>query len=117
VTGDLLTDPRSLAALETAKRYAYGKTTERKLADARHAAYAANHAVYFAVSDDLARIRATEAVYSATLGDAVYAAEQAARDASLAALLARHIRSARLVQAYQFRLVVKNPFPRTEAKS
>ena len=39
--GDLLTDPRSLAALEVAERYAAGKATDEELAAARAAAWAA----------------------------------------------------------------------------
>jgi len=39
VTGDLLTDPRSLAALEVAERYANGRATDEELAAARAAAW------------------------------------------------------------------------------
>ena len=38
VTGDLLTDPRSLAALEVAERYANGRATDEELDAARDAA-------------------------------------------------------------------------------
>jgi hypothetical protein len=41
VTGDLLTDPRSLAALEVAERYANAKATIEELTAARDAAWAA----------------------------------------------------------------------------
>jgi len=39
VTSDLLTDPRSLAALVVAERFANGKATEEELAAARAAAW------------------------------------------------------------------------------
>ena len=37
-TGDLLTDPRSLAALEVAERYAHGNASQEELVSARDAA-------------------------------------------------------------------------------
>jgi hypothetical protein len=40
-TGDMLTDPRSLAALEVAERYANGEATQEELDAARAAAWAA----------------------------------------------------------------------------
>ena len=40
-TGDLLTDQRSLNALDAADRFAHGQATERELAAARAAAWAA----------------------------------------------------------------------------
>jgi hypothetical protein len=39
LTGELLTDPRSLAALEVAERYANGRATDEELAAARDAAW------------------------------------------------------------------------------
>ena len=44
VTGDLLTDPRSIAALETAERYAAGGATAEELVAAHDAAYDAAYA-------------------------------------------------------------------------
>lgn len=41
VTGDLLTDPRSLAALDVAERHAHGRATDAELAAATAAADAA----------------------------------------------------------------------------
>ena len=85
-TGDLLTDPRSLAALEVAERYANGKASKEELdaaADAAAAAWAA--------------ARAAAAAAWAAARDA---AETAARAAAGAA------------QAAQLRTLVPNPFKR-----
>jgi hypothetical protein len=82
VTGDLLTDPRSRAALEVEERYANGQATAEELANA-YAAY-----------------------------DIAYAAAYAYAAYAYAAYAA-----ARLAQANQFRLMVKNPFPRKEGQS
>jgi hypothetical protein len=87
VTGDLLTDPRLLAALEVAERYAHGRATDAELVAAD--AYAADAARAAAYAADAARAaRAAAAAYAA--------------DAARAA--------ARQAQADQFRCVVDNPF-------
>ena len=99
VTGDLLTDPRSLAALETAERYANGQATKEELAAAATA--------------DAAYAAASDAAYAAAAASdaAVALRAEAASDATAAAAYAA---TARLAQANQFRLMVANPFPRTE---
>jgi hypothetical protein len=51
-TGDLLTDPRSLAALEVAERYAHNKASQEELVSARDAAGdAAGYAAWYAAGD------------------------------------------------------------------
>ena len=76
-TGDLLTNPRSLAALEVAERYANGNATDGELAAARDAA---GDAVWNAARD------AARDAAGAAAGDAVWnAARDAARDAAGAA--------------------------------
>jgi len=86
-TGDLITDPRSLAALEVAERYANGLATNDELVAARDAAAAAGAAWYAAW--DAAR-------------DAAW---DAARDAAGAAA-----GDAWAAQATHFRTLVPNPF-------
>ena len=54
-TGDLLTDPRSLAALEVAERYAHGNATDNELAAARAAAWDAARAAAWDAAWDAAR--------------------------------------------------------------
>ncbi len=99
-TGDLLTDPRSLAALDVAERYAAGKATDEELHAARAAALAAG---------DAARDAAEAAARDAALA--------AARDAALAAGAAGDAAgdAASAAQADHLRTMVVNPF-RKEAQ-
>ena len=101
VTGELLTDPRSLAALDVAERYAAGKATDEELDAARAAAEAA-----WAAARDAARDAAGAAADAA--GAAARAtARAAARDAEGDAWAA-----AREAQADHLRTLVPNPFNR-----
>jgi hypothetical protein len=114
VTGDLLTDPRSLAALEVAERYAHGLATTEELATAYAAAYAAARAYAYADTGASAYAAAAAAyAYAAyayaDTGASAYADTGAYADAGAYA-------AARLAHANQFRLMVKNPFPRKEAQ-
>ena len=107
-TGDLLTDPRSLAALEVAERYAHGNATDDELYAARSAASVA------------ARHPAWDAARSVTWDTASNAALAAAWDASWDA--AQHASASDAAQAAAwdaqvayFRTMVTNPF-RKEAQ-
>jgi len=96
VTGDLLTDPRSLAALDVAERYAAGKATDEELAAARaaagDAAWAAARAAAWAAARDVAGAAAWDVAWAAA-----WAAARAA---------------ARAAQADHLRTLVPNPFKR-----
>jgi hypothetical protein len=72
----LLTDPRSLAALDVAERYAHGLATDEELEDARAAAWDA--------AEDAARAAAEDAAWAAARAVAGDAAKAAARDAAWA---------------------------------
>ena len=110
-TGNLITDPRSLAALDVAERFANGQASRGELAaaseaaeaalrDAAEAAWAAAWAAALAASGAAARA-AAEAARAA--------AEEAAREASGAVWHAAWD-AADKAQATQFRAMVKNPF-------
>ena len=90
-TGDLLTDPRSLAALEVAERYAHGNASQEELVSARDAA------------EDAA-------------GYARDAAWDAARDAAWAAAGYAAGYAAGSAQADHLRTLVPNPFNREGKK-
>ena len=87
-TGALLTDPRSIAALEVAERYAHEMATAVELAAARDAAW--------------------DAAWDAARNGA----RDAARDAAWAAAWA----AARAAQADQLRKMIANPFEQGGAK-
>lgn len=77
----LMTDPRSLAALDVAERHARGKATDADLAAARDAAWAAEDA--WAAMD--AASDATPAAWAAAWGAAKAAAWTAAKSAAKSA--------------------------------
>ena len=79
----LLTDPRSIAALDVAERYANGEATQDELAAARGAAWAATEAATEAAAG-AAAWAATEAAWAAA-GAATEAAAGAAARAAWAA--------------------------------
>ena len=117
-TGDLLTDPRSLAALEMAERHANGLATDKELA-AAWAAWAAGDAAWAAwAAGDAAWAAAGAAAWAAW--DAWDAARNAARDAAGDAAWAAWDAwdaardaagdAARDTQATHFRTLVANPF-------
>ena len=99
-TGDLLTDPRSLAALEVAERYAHGQATAEELAVAWNAAWAAARA----------------AAWDAAWAVAWNAARAAAWDAAWAAALNVALVAARKAQSDQLRRMVPNPFRAKEGQ-
>lgn len=94
VTGDLLTDPRSIAAIDISERYANGMATREEMA----AAWAAAR-----VAAEAAGAAAWDAAQTAA-GAAAEAAGAAAGDA------------ARKAQAAQLRRMAPNPFRSKEAK-
>ncbi len=90
-SGDLITDSRSLAALDVAERFANGKASAAELATVGAAAWD----VVRAAARNAAGYDAAGAVWAAwAAGGAVWAAWDAAGEA----------------QASQFRAMVKNPF-------
>lgn len=126
VTGDLLTDPRSLAALKVAERHAHGQATDAELSAAYAAAYAAfddsyadaAHRAAAAAATHATEVSATYATYAAFAAYAAAAADarydlriRAAADA-YATYAATDASAVRRAQADQFRCVVPNPFPR-----
>ena len=128
VTGDLLTDPRSLAALKVAAQFAHGRATSEELSAAWAAARAAEVAAWDAAraagaaagAAALAAARgaawdAAGAAWAAAWEAARAAAraataEAAARDAAGAAAGAAE--AAREAQADHLRTLVPNPFKR-----
>ena len=99
-TGDLLTDPRSLAALEVAERYAHNKASQEELVSARDAA---RETAWYAAWDAAraAAEAARDAAWDAARAAAGYAAGSAWAAAGAAAGEA---------QADHLRTLVPNPF-------
>jgi hypothetical protein len=106
VTGDLLTDPRSIAALEIAERYAAGGATAEELVAAHDAAHDAAYAAAYAAVD--------AAAYAAY--DAAYAAAYAAQNAAAYACFASAASAARVVSAAYAARVVSAAYAATAAK-
>jgi hypothetical protein len=83
----LMTDPRSIAALDVAEKFARGEATQEELNAADDAAYAASYAARaaaYAARAYAARAAAAYAAYAAARA-AAYAARAAAADAAYAA--------------------------------
>lgn len=112
-TGDLLTDPRSIAALEVSERYAYGNATSSELAAARAsaeaAAWTAAKPSVMASAEATARATDSDAEIAASAASGA-AARAASGTAAGAASWAAAIAAARHAQCNQFRLMVSNPF-------
>jgi len=135
-TGELLKDPRSLAALEVAERYAHGNATDNELRAAWAAARpAALDAAWPAALDaawsaarpatldaawSAARAAAEDAAEDAAWSAAWYAARAAAWSAAWAraALRAalRALAAAEAAQADQLRKIIPNPFTQGGSK-
>ena len=107
-TDDLLSDPRSLAALEAAERYANGRATDAELAAAAAAAWDAAAAA----AGDAALAAAWAAAAKAAWASAWDAAAFARNAAWAAAGAAGN--AARAAQADHLRTMVVNPFRKEE---
>ena len=116
--GDLLTDPRSLAALEVAERYENGNATDDDLDAACAAAGDAAWAAARDVARDAARAAARDAARPAARPAALAAARDAARAAAWAAAGPAAgdaaWAAARAAQAHQLRKMIINPFAMKE---
>lgn len=125
-TGELLKDPRSLAALEVAERYAHGNATDNELRAAwaaalvsagdaaRAAAEAAEWPAARYAAEDAAEDAARYAARAAARPAAHHAAEDAAEDAACSAACSAAWcaaqSAAEAAQADQLRKMISNPF-------
>ena len=99
----MMTDPRSLAALDVAERHAKGQATDAELAAARAAAWDAAGAAAWAAAWDAAGAAAGAAARAAAVDAAGAAAGAAAVDAAGAAAGAAARAAAVDAQAVEFR--------------
>ena len=81
-TGALLTDPRIVAALEVAERFAHGNATAEELDEAHSAAWAAAQAAAWDEARDAAHAASYASAKAAAWGDAAWAAARAAARAA-----------------------------------
>ena len=88
----LMTDARSVAALDVAERHAHGTASDQELAAARAAAWDAARAAAWAAAWDAARAAAWAAARDAA-GDAARAAARAAAWAAARDAQAAHLRT------------------------
>jgi len=117
-TSVLLTDPRSIEALEVAERFTHGNATKEELAAAWAAAWDAARAAAGAAARDAAGAAAGAAARDAAgaaardaAGAAAWAAARdAAGDAARAAAWTAAVAAARATQANQLRTMISNPF-------
>jgi hypothetical protein len=79
----LLTDPRSIAAIDVAERHAEGTATDDELAAARSAAWSAAESAAWSAAESAAESAAVSAARSAAESAARSAAESAARAAQI----------------------------------
>ena len=81
-TGKLITDPRIVAALEVAERFAHGNATAEELDEAHSAAWAAAQAAAWDEARDAAHAASYASAKAAAWGDAAWAAARAAARAA-----------------------------------